>query len=81
MRMGSPAKHGVRHRPDDEEETKRNGGQQESLNMPQRRWCDKRHEPALERSHPTQQRRLETRTMTRGLRDFEQQLSVRVRIA
>ena len=79
--MVFPAEYGVRHRQHDEQETKRNGGQQESLNIAQRRRCKKRRQPALERSHPTEERRLETRTPVRSLGDREQQLSVCGRVA
>jgi ribosomal protein L28 len=75
------AKHGVWHRQHDEQETKRQGGQQEPLNIPQRRRCKKRGKPTLQRSHPTQERWLEARTAARGLRHLEQQLPIRWRIA
>ena len=75
--MGTAAKYRMRHRQHDEEETNRKGGQQVSLNMPQRRRREKRREPALQRPDSTEERRLKARTTARRLRDLEQQLSVR----
>ena len=81
MSMGFAAGHGVRHRQRCNEEHASHGGQQESLNMPERRRRKEHGEPVLEHPHPSQQRRLETRTTIRGLCDLEQQLSVCRRVA
>ena len=44
--------------------------------MTERRRCDQRSEPALERSYASEERRLETWTVARRFRHLEQQLSV-----
>ena len=68
------------YRQDCEEQYERKRGHEESLRVSQGRWRQKQSQPSLQRAH-TEKRRLEARTTVRGLRDFEEQLSVCVRVA
>ena len=63
-----------------EEQHERQRGHKETLRVSQWRRCQKFSEPPLQRAH-AEKRGLEAWARIRGLRDFEEQLSVCVRVA
>ena len=71
----------MRHQQHDKQQTNCDRGQQESLKIPEWRRCEECGETALQRPHTSEERRLKAWAPARSLRDLEQQLSVRCRIA